>query len=294
MRAGLISLIIGAGIVGLLLYWQLVIAEGAYLGRRVVVWLYDLTASRYDRIKGFNPDDEAVFLGRPLVEALRGDRPPLVLDVGTGTGRLPLALFEQPTFQGRVIGLDASRRMLALAAEKTSGYRNRLDLIWDDAGHLPFADATFDAVACLEMLEFAPDPVAQLAELARVLKPGGLLLATRRRGAEALLMPGKTHQRDDFAALLRRVGLEQVSIEPWTTDYDLAWGVRASDPDRPAMGGARPLVEVLCCPRCGRIELIHDDSLICVACGARYPVRDGVVELMRLVPLDVATPGSSA
>jgi ubiquinone/menaquinone biosynthesis C-methylase UbiE/uncharacterized protein YbaR (Trm112 family) len=291
MRAGLIGLVV-LGIVGLLAYWQLVIAEGTYLGRRVVIWLYDLTAHRYDRIKGFNPADEAVFLGGPLAGALRDRVAPLVLDVGTGTGRLPLALFEQPTFQGRVIGLDASRRMLALAAEKTGGYRNRLDLLWDDAGRLPFAEATFDAVTCLEVLEFTPDPLAQLAELVRVLRPGGLLLTTRRRGPEAFLMPGKTYCRDDFAALLRRMGLEQVLIEPWTTDYDLAWSVRAGEPDWP-MGGARPLIEVLCCPRCGRIELAHNDDLMCVACGARYPLRDGVVELMRPVSPDVYEVGEN-
>jgi ubiquinone/menaquinone biosynthesis C-methylase UbiE/uncharacterized protein YbaR (Trm112 family) len=293
MRAGLIGLIL-LGIVGLLVYWQLVIAEGTYLGRRVVIWLYDLSARRYDRIKGFDPADEGVFLGGPLAGALRGQVAPLVLDVGTGTGRLPLALFEQPTFQGRVIGLDASRRMLALAAEKTRGCRQRLDLLWDDAGRLPFAEATFDAVTCLEVLEFTPDPLAQLAELVRVLRPGGLLLTTRRRGPEAFLMPGKTYRRDDFAALLRRMGLEQVLIEPWTTDYDLVWGVRAGAPDLPGIGGTQSLLEVLCCPRCGRIELAHDDDLLCAECGARYPMRDGVVELMRSVSPDVATSGSSA
>jgi ubiquinone/menaquinone biosynthesis C-methylase UbiE/uncharacterized protein YbaR (Trm112 family) len=293
MRDGLVSLVV-LGIAGLLVYWQLVIAEGTYLGRRVVIWLYDLTAQRYDHIKKFNPDDEAVFLGRPLAGALRGQVAPLVLDVGTGTGRLPLALFEQPTFQGRVIGLDASRRMLALAAEKTRGRRNRLDLLWDDAGRLPFAEATFDAVTCLEVLEFTPDPLAQLAELVRVLRPGGLLLTTRRRGPEAFLIPGKTYRRDDFAALLRRMGLEQVSIEAWTTDYDLAWSVRAGEQDLAGMGGGRPLIEVLCCPRCGRIELAHDDDLLCAACGARYPMRDGVVELMRSVLPDVTTSGSLA
>jgi len=55
-----------------------------------------------------------------------------------------------------VIGLDLSRRMLREGIGATAQFADRLTLIWQDAEDLPFRDDTFDAVACLEALEFMP------------------------------------------------------------------------------------------------------------------------------------------
>ena len=211
-------------------YWQLVIAEGAYLGQRIVTWLYDLAAPRYDDIKQYTPGAEADYLGRPLADALRGLEAPLLLDVATGTARLPLTLLDQGSFRGQIIGLDHSRHMLRVAAQKTEGCQHRLMLIWRDAAALPFPDDCFDAVSCLEMLEFTPSPEAQLVEVVRVLRPGGLLLTTRRRGLNRRLMPGKTHSRLEFEVLLEELGITRISIQVWQVEYDLVWGVKAGRP----------------------------------------------------------------
>jgi hypothetical protein len=79
-----------------LLYWLLVITEGVYLGRRIVVWLYDITAHKYDRVKEFDDEAERVFVAQPLRFHLREKAAPLVLDVATGTGRLPHYLLQEP------------------------------------------------------------------------------------------------------------------------------------------------------------------------------------------------------
>lgn len=282
MAAGTLALILLGGVLaGLLLYWQLVTAEGAYLGTRVVTLLYDVVAHRYDNIKEYNPEFERLFLGRPLVDALRDMPAPHILDVGTGTARLPLALLEQPAFNGRIVALDASRRMVRQAARKLESFPGRVDLLWQAARHLPFDDNTFDAVTCLEMLEFTPDPHAQLVELVRVLRPGGLLLTTRRRGLDARLMPGKTYSRESMLDLLARLGLEQVRIMPWQMDYDLVWALcRGADASH--WRGARPLTEVLHCPACDAVSLVPDsDQLRCETCAARVFVREGVVELAK-------------
>ena len=55
----------GLACLAALAYWQLIIAEGAYLGPRVVAWTYDLVASRYDDIKHFKPQDESWFVAGP-------------------------------------------------------------------------------------------------------------------------------------------------------------------------------------------------------------------------------------
>jgi hypothetical protein len=46
------------------LIWEIWICEGAHLGRRFVVWLYDLAASRYERIKGFDPGRSGFWVNR--------------------------------------------------------------------------------------------------------------------------------------------------------------------------------------------------------------------------------------
>src|SRR5512139_1803074 len=96
----ILTIVVGVAAAAAIAYWQLVIAEGAYLGQPLVTWLYDLTAKRYDGIKQFDRFFETRYLGRPIAAELRGIRAPLVLDIATGSGRLPITLLEQPTFQG--------------------------------------------------------------------------------------------------------------------------------------------------------------------------------------------------
>jgi ubiquinone/menaquinone biosynthesis C-methylase UbiE len=93
-----------------------------------------------------------------------------VLDVGCGTGQLTARLRSELP-DAVVVGCDFSRGMLARAAERSP------DVGWvqGDAGRLPFADASFDAVCCTEAFHWFPDPERALAEFLRVLAPGGRL-----------------------------------------------------------------------------------------------------------------------
>jgi SAM-dependent methyltransferase len=268
------------------LYWQINLAEGVYMGRRVVVWLYDRYASRYDAVKKFNDNDEAWFLGAPLAEALKGVSTSLVLDVATGTGRLPLALFRQPAFSGRIIALDLSRKMLRQTAIKTSAYRDRLTLLLQDATQLPFPNEVFNAVTCLEALEFVPDSHATLAEMVRVLRPGGILLISNRIGPGVRWMPGRTMSRPQLIALLESMSLRNVSFGAWQIDYDMIW-VRKPVPELWTTSvHALDLVpatlpHLLCCPRCANTPLSRQDKAFrCNSCNGHYPItEDGVIEM---------------
>jgi ubiquinone/menaquinone biosynthesis C-methylase UbiE len=207
-----------------LLYWLLVITEGVYLGRRIVVWLYDITAHKYDRVKEFDDEAERVFVAQPLRFHLREKAAPLVLDVATGTGRLPHYLLQEPIFNGHVIGIDPSAKMLALAAEKLAPFRYRASLVQQTAMPLPFAKNRFDAVACLESLEFFPSDAVAMREMVRVLRPGGILMVTRRRGWEAKAFLGRYRTRERFETLLMTLGLIDVNTQPWQIDYDQVFG----------------------------------------------------------------------
>ena len=203
-----------------LYYWLFVITEGVYLGRRMVVWLYDVTAHKYDEIKQYDEEMEGFFVVRPLLFQLRHKPAPLILDVATGTGRVPLFVLEWPTFNGRIIGLDAAEKMLNLAVEKLRPFGNRAMFIQQTADNLPFPDESFDAVTCLEALEFFPSETDALQEMVRVLQPGGTLLITRRCGWEARTFIGRYRSREEYADYLTTLGLTDVEILPWQIDYD--------------------------------------------------------------------------
>ena len=214
----------------LLLYWELVVAEGVHLGSRVVIWLYDLVAPRYERIKKFDPAVEDEFLGRPLVEQLVAVDEPRALDAAAGTGRVARTLLRQTAFDGVVFNLELSRQMLEHGRRETALWPGRSDWLRGAAQSLPFTDATFDAVTCLEALEFFPDARAALCECVRVLRPGGLLVTTNRIGWDARLIPGKTFTRRGFQRLLAALPLTVVRVHPWQVDYDLAWARKKPPP----------------------------------------------------------------
>jgi len=273
--------VVGLGFVllGLLLYWQLIVTEGTYLGPRAVTLLYDWSARIYERIKQFNLAAEQWFLGVPLTRALASIPAPLILDAATGTGRLPRAVLRQPTFTGRVIGLDLSRAMLREAVRRTAQFADRLTYIWQDARFIPFDDDTFDAVTCLEALEFTPDLRVVLAELVRVLRPGGVLLVTNRIGPDAKFLPGRALSHDAFERLLQEFPLEEIRTRPWQVDYDLVWAIKAGEPRG---GGIRPLPEILRCPTCsGRLSR-EAWAFRCAGCSRTYSIsEDGVIEMAR-------------
>lgn len=222
---------LGLILVGLVGYWLLVTTEGVYLGTRVVTLLYDWTAERYDDIKQLNYIDEASRLGIPLMRRLRAVPSPRVLDVATGTGRLPLALMRQFQFDGIVVGIDRSRGMLHEAQDAVGIYDDRVTLLLEDAKMLSFREACFDCVTCLEALEFMPDPDEVIQEILRVLKPGGVLLVSNRVGKDAWFFPGQLCGRGNVEDYLRELGLKNVRMERWQVHYDLIWARKDGDLD---------------------------------------------------------------
>jgi ubiquinone/menaquinone biosynthesis C-methylase UbiE len=279
----MIWLWIGMGIavvlcLAVLVYWQLIVAEGAYLGPEVVAWTYDKVARRYDAIKQFVPHEESWFVADPLLRKLDGVDHPLILDVATGTGRLPLALLRNH-YSGQVIGLDLSSNMLQVARGKVSSYGDRVGLIWQEARRLPFEDGVFDAVTCLEALEFLPNPFDALAEMVRVLAPRGVLFVTNRVGREARLLPGHTIRRADLEHVLVELGLCEVDVRRWQVCYDLVMA-RKGGQTSAIRKCSTNWISSLRCPDCCGVLTVGQAALSCRVCQHAYPVHDGIVRLV--------------
>jgi ubiquinone/menaquinone biosynthesis C-methylase UbiE len=104
-----------------------------------------------------------------------------ILEIGFGTGRLVRKVAKQAR-EAFVCGVDPSELMLQTAERRTKKFRKqgRVELKLGEAAALPWADAQFDKAAALHCFHFWSDPVHDIAEVRRVLKPGGLLLLILR------------------------------------------------------------------------------------------------------------------
>lgn len=247
--------------------------EGMRLGPRLQRWLYDRWAASYDKGKQASQLDDENMLAKPILSRLAGHPHPLVLDLATGTGRLPLALLGQPSFAGKIIALDISPKMLDIASSKLQPYHSNLSLIQYLTLPLPFPDASFDVVCCLEALEVMPEMEPPLEELQRVLRPGGLLVTSR--GTEASGRKAKIRSAEQFTSLLHEKGFEQVEIAAWWKYFDRVF---ATKPGELTPLGVRDLPGVLRCKACEATRLEqHSAELVCAGCGARYPYSPGQI-----------------
>jgi demethylmenaquinone methyltransferase/2-methoxy-6-polyprenyl-1,4-benzoquinol methylase len=124
------------------------------------------TYDRYARLLSLGQDPRWRRFLVSRLEAGTGDR---VLDVATGTGLVAAELIRQKGCA--VVGLDQSPEMLAVARERLPD----VELAEASAESLPFADVSFDALTFTYLLRYVDEPGATLAELARVVRPGGTI-----------------------------------------------------------------------------------------------------------------------
>ena len=226
-------------------------------------------------------DEVQRYMGMPYAQVLRRVWEGLevapdacVLDVGTGTGALALAVAQQLT-EGRVVAIDPTLEMLRRGQEhaRCVGLADRLEFHCVPAERMPFPDASFDAVVSSIALHHS-HVRDSLCEIARVLKPGGYLsIADPARNIRwdtplALLMKPllglfylvkkrsltimraeldsmkQLFVKDEWEAMLREVGLEPLEVvevpHPTSDWYSSMLFIRATKPVRTSTAWCEP------------------------------------------------------
>ena len=136
-----------------------------------------------------------------------------VLEIGVGTG---LSFTHYPA-DVQLVGIDPSRPMLHRAEQRAKGLGRAVTLLQAPAEELPFENGTFDTAVSLVVLCSVDDPARVLAELRRVLRPGGRLLFSE-------------HVRSDDPSLARR---QDRYARPW------GWFTCGCNPNRDTLGAIR-------------------------------------------------------
>lgn len=167
-------------------------------------------ATRWDEMRNLHVDDREV--ERALVAAFADHPIRDLVDMGTGTGRVLEVL---APYAERGIGIDLSREMLAVARANLERAELRHCMVRQgDITQLPLPAASADAVTIHQVLHYAADPAAVVAEAARVLKVGGrLVVVDFAPHDQEILRDQHAHHRLGFsdaevAGWLRAAGLE--------------------------------------------------------------------------------------
>jgi SAM-dependent methyltransferase len=142
-----------------------------------------------------------------------------VLNAGAGAGSLTASLLARGY---RVTSVDMSEPFLERLRAVTARHGGEgSEVLWADLTALPFEDASFDGIVCGEVLEHIPDDVAALRELRRVLRPGGVLVATVPANPwlydwfDKWVGHLRRYSPEGMAARLREAGFEDADVEGW-------------------------------------------------------------------------------
>lgn len=195
---------------------------------------YNRLSRWYDLISG-NTEKKYRDWGLQKLSAQPGER---ILEIGFGTGHCLLSLAQAVGPSGRVIGLDISDGMLALARERlqAQGLAGRVDLHLGDAANLDFLEAeTLDGVFMSFTLELFDNPEIPrvLAECRRVLKPGGRLAVVSMTKTVPASLPVRIYEwfhdhlpnYADCRPIFARQNIEQAGFAVENVGLSSMWGL---------------------------------------------------------------------
>jgi demethylmenaquinone methyltransferase / 2-methoxy-6-polyprenyl-1,4-benzoquinol methylase len=138
--------------------------------------MFDDISSKYDFLNHFLSFGIDRSWRKKVVSILHGRQPQTVLDVATGTGDLAIAVASlKPQ---KIVGIDISEKMVEIGRQKLleHGLDQVITLHLADAEKIPFSDNSFDAVTVAFGVRNFENLKVGLAEMKRVLRPGGIML----------------------------------------------------------------------------------------------------------------------
>lgn len=162
---------------------------------------FDRVAGLYDASRPLPP--EAAERVADAVLALTGATAETrLLEIGVGTGRIALPLARRGC---RLTGVDISREMLAEFRRKLGADAPNVEPVEADAAALPFPDGSFAAALAVHVFHLIPAWRAALAEVRRVLRPGGVLLLGREEHEPSAAL---RELNAEWARILAECGVE--------------------------------------------------------------------------------------
>jgi SAM-dependent methyltransferase len=189
-----------------------------------------------------------------LLDAVKPTHAHRMLDVGCGTGRFALSL---APLLGHVIGVDLTPAMLDQARRQQAD-ANIGNVEWRqaDVTQLPFNDGEFDLVTCKAMLHHVAEPAVVIAEMRRVCRQGGYVVATdvtpspeKSAAANAIeILRDPSHAQfpttEELRAIGAAVGLTEVVVHDYVTRFPLEPVLRASFPGEGMLDRVRKLYQI--------------------------------------------------
>lgn len=137
--------------------------------------VFEKISKNYDQMNSVISFQQHIKWRKDTMKHMNVQQGEAALDICCGTGDWTIALAEAVGENGRVVGLDFSENMLAVAKEKVSErHLKQVELVHGNAMELPFEDNTFDYVTIGFGLRNVPDYMQTLKEMERVLKPKGI------------------------------------------------------------------------------------------------------------------------
>jgi SAM-dependent methyltransferase len=135
-----------------------------------------------------------------LAETLKPRPGNRILDVGCGEGLAEVSIGRLHISQVRLTGVDLYPSKVAEARRVTRSHNQRVDFIAGDACRLPLASASFDSIFCVAVLQHVTDVPAAVAEIARVARPSGRIVAVEPDNSARYLYSSVPSGERAFAA----------------------------------------------------------------------------------------------
>ncbi len=150
-----------------------------------------------------------------------------ILEIGFGAGKA-IERMALEASRGSIAGVDPSHTMMRVANRRNAQARRagHLDLRHGDAMALPFADLQFEKVLSIHTFYFWSDPAHGIAEIFRVLKPGGIMVVKLSTGKADAVITGleryQTLLEEQIIPAMKQIGFSQATLKhgPYSRQYN--------------------------------------------------------------------------